>query len=140
MLGGLQDAYYQSCDESSTEARPMNDKLSAFDVLLSCFSISSLGGLAALLRSGKPLHWRTIISALLYSGVVGLVIGLVWYRYFSGQDNIYFLIGVSGLAGLGGTTLLDFVVQAISRGGINIQISPKRDRSDESLPDEEEGQ
>lgn len=99
-------------------------KLSALEVLASCFTISSLGGLAALLRSGKPLNWRTVATALLYSGIVGLVIGLVWYQYFSGQDNIYFLIGVSGLAGLGGTTLLDFVLQVISKGGVNIFITP----------------
>lgn len=105
----------------------MSSKLSVFEVLASCFTISSLGGLAALLRSGRSLTGRVVLSAVLYSGIVGLVIGLVWYQYFSGQDNIYFLIGVSGLAGLGGTTLLDFVVQVLSKGGVNIHISPKRD-------------
>lgn len=102
-----------------------DDRFHALQVFLSCFSISSLGGLAALLRSGKKITVRAILSSMLYSGLVGLVIGLVWYRFLSGDENIYFLIGVSGLAGLGGATVLDFVVQVITKGGLNITIRPK---------------
>jgi len=102
----------------------MPERFGPLQVLLSCFSISSLGGLAALLRSGKPLTWRAVGTAVLYSGITGLVIGLTWYNYFSGQDNLYFLIGVSGLAGLGGTTLLDFAVQVIAKGGLHITVNP----------------
>ena len=105
----------------------MPDRLSPLQVLVACFSLSSLGGLAALLRSGKPITTRTIVSAVLYSGLTGLIIGLIWYNYFSGRDNIYFLVGVSGLAGLGGTTLLDFTLQVLSKGGVNITIAPKAD-------------
>lgn len=105
----------------------MNPKLGVIEVLTSCFTISSLGGMAALLRSGKVITWRTGASAFLYSGIMGLVIGLVWYQYFSGQDNVYFLIGVSGLAGLGGTTLLDFVMQVMAKGGVSIIVVPKDD-------------
>lgn len=101
----------------------MQERMGSLQVLLSCFSISSLGGLAALLRSGKPLDWRSVLSATLYSGCVGLTIGLVWFQYFNEQGNIEFLIGVSGLAGIGGTTVLDFCVQAMSRGGINIHVT-----------------
>lgn len=103
------------------------ESANALQVFLSCFVISSLGGLAALLRSGREIKTRDVISAMLYAGLVGLVIGLVWFQYFSGQDNVYFLIGVSGLAGLGGTTLLDFFVQIIAKGGVNVHISPKSD-------------
>lgn len=100
----------------------MSDRLTPIQVFLSCFTIASLAGLAALLRSDKPLTWRMIIAAMLYSGIFGLMIGLCWYNYFGGSDNLYFLIGVSGLAGLGGTSLLDFVVQGISKG-FNIKIT-----------------
>lgn len=111
----------------------MQDKLTPFDVFVSCFSISSLAGLAALLRNGKPLTWRMVAAAVLYSGIFGLVIGLLWFNYFGGQDNIYFLIGVSGLAGLGGTTLLDFVVQGLANG-FNIKITTSDAAGDEHEP------
>lgn len=100
----------------------MPERLTALQVFLSCFGISSFAGLAALLRSGKPLTWRSSIAAFLYSGMFGLVVGLLWYQYFGGKDNVYFLIGVSGLAGLGGMSLLDFAVQGIMKG-FNIKIS-----------------
>lgn len=101
----------------------MPERMTPLQVIASCFAISSLGGLAALLRSGKPLNWRSVFSATLYSGIVGVTIALVWYQYFDGQNNIEFLIGVSGMAGLGGATMLDFIVQVLNRGGINIQVT-----------------
>jgi hypothetical protein len=110
---------------------PVQDKLSPLEVFVSCFSISSLAGLAALLRGGKPLTWRSVAATTLYSGIFGLVIGLLWYNYFGGDNNVYFLIGVSGLAGLGGTSLLEFVVQGISNG-FNIKITTDNDEPPES--------
>lgn len=108
----------------------MQDRLSPLEVFIACFGISSLAGLAELLRSGRPLTLRELASSLLYSGVFGLVIGLLWYNYFGGHNNLYFLIGVSGLAGLGGISLLDFIVQGVSKG-FNIRItSGRRDRDD----------
>jgi hypothetical protein len=105
----------------------MQDKITPLQVFMACFGLASLGGLTALLRSGRPLTVRTLTAAVLYSGLMGVIIGLVWYNYFDGQNNVFFLMGVSGLAGLGGTTLLDFVVQLISKGGVNIIIKPKDD-------------
>lgn len=103
----------------------MQDRLSPQDVLLACFTLSSVAGLASLLRSGRRLTWRMLIATWLYSGVFGLVIGLVWYNWFDGQtQNHFFLIGVSGLAGLGGMSVLDFVVQVVGRGGLKVTIAP----------------
>lgn len=102
----------------------LQDKLGPLTVLLSAFTISSLGGLAALLRGQKELNWRIIVSAILYSGMMGLIIALLWYTYFDGKGNIYFLLGVSGLAGMGGTTFVDFLIQVIKNGGLNITIDP----------------
>lgn len=102
----------------------MADKFDPKLTLSAAFAISSLGGLAAMLRSNKPLTIRAVLSALLYSGMMGLIIALLWYNYFDGSGNIYFLLGVSGLAGVGGMTVLDFVLQAIKHGGVNITISP----------------
>lgn len=109
----------------------MPDRLTPLQVLLACFTLSSLGGLAALMRSGAVLTWRSVLSALLYSGVFGLVYSLVWYNYFDGErQNFFFLIGSSGLVGLGGTTLLDFAVQVMARGGVKIVLKPDGDDDD----------
>lgn len=110
----------------------MQEPLSPWQVLLSCFSLASFGGLAQLLRSGYRLRWRNVIAALLYSGLCGLIIGLLWFHHFGGSrhDNHYFLIGVSGLAGVGGVSFLDFVAQIMSKQGfsINIRRLPEDDK------------
>jgi hypothetical protein len=109
----------------------MDDKLTPIQVFLSCFTVASLGGFFSHLRSKKPLSLRNTIALTFYSGLVGLVIGLLWYNYFA-PGNLYFLIGVSGLAGLGGTTLLDVVVNVISKGGVNIMFTPQGDDEGET--------
>lgn len=102
-----------------------DNQYQALKVFLAAFSISSVGGLAALLRSKQQISMRKAISATLYSGMIGLTIALLWYNYFDGQDHLYFLLGVSCLAGVGGTTVLDFIIQMLKYGGINISISAK---------------
>ena len=98
--------------------QPVN-QLSPLQVLMSCFGLASFAGLASLLRSGRQLTLRAIAAAMLYSGLSGLIIGLVWFRYYAGDDpNFYFLIGISGLAGMGGASFLDFLVQALRKGGV----------------------
>lgn len=104
----------------------MLDKLDPMRAFAAAFAISSLGGLSALLRGGQPLTVRGIAAAMLYSGLVGLIIALLWYEYFDGKGNIYFLLGVSGLAGVGGATVVDFAIQMLSRGGVDIHITPKK--------------
>lgn len=103
------------------------DRFDPLKILIASFAISSLGGLAALLRSNQVLSRRNVLATCLYSGMMGLVIALLWYTYFDGCSNLYFLLGISGLAGIGGTTLLDFVVQSLKKGGIHISISPGDD-------------
>lgn len=108
----------------------MSDKLSPIEVFLSAFSICSVAGLASYLRSGRELTARQVFSAMLNSGLLGLAIAFLWYRYFNGKDNIWFLLGVSLLAGLGGASLLDFILMLCKRGGVKVVVSPA---------DEEEG-
>ena len=96
----------------------MNERLSPFTVFISAFGVSSFAGLAALLRAGKQVNYVSIISSLLNSGFMGLAIALLWYTKF--QDNIYFLIGVCILCGLGGSSLVDFMIEAIKGGGLSI--------------------
>lgn len=105
----------------------MEDRFDPLHVLTSCFTISSLGGLAALLRSDKPLTKRALAAAILYSGVVGLIAGLLLYTQFAPGGNLFILIGSAGLTGVGGVTLVDFLLQVLAKGGISIQIKPKED-------------
>lgn len=108
----------------------LDDKLTPFQILAACFGLSSLAGVAALLRSNKILDPRTVIAAFLYSGLFGLVIGLVWFNYFA-PANHYFLVGVSGLAGLGGVSLIDVLVQLITRGvSVKIHVDPDNDATE----------
>jgi hypothetical protein len=91
-------------------------------VFLLAFGTSSLAGLAALLRSGQTISIRSLLSAWLNSGLLGLAIAFIWYNYFEGDQNPWFLLGVSILAGLGGYTVIDFVITLLVSKGWNITI------------------
>lgn len=104
----------------------MSEKLlTPIQILMACFSIASAAGIASLLRSNKPLTSRVVVAAGLYSGLFGLVIGLIWFNYFA-PTNTTFLVGVSGLAGLGGVSLVDVAVQLLTRGA-NITVKIDQD-------------
>jgi hypothetical protein len=100
-------------------------------IFLAAFGLASLGGLAALLRSGKPLCVRVVTAATLYSGLIGLTIALIWYNYFSGSDNIPFLLGVSTLAGVGGVTAMD-LIKVLLEGKLKINIDLKQENNDKT--------
>ncbi len=74
-------------------------------VFTSVWLLSSLGGLAALLRSEGKLNRRIVASAVLTSGIFGVVVAMFLYESLP----VWKLVGVSALAGFGGTTLLDFL-------------------------------
>ena len=105
----------------------MPDRIAPLQALVAAFLIAAFGGLAALLRSQHPITLRSALAAILYSGLLGLVIALLWYNYFDGQGNIFFLLGVSGLSGIGGATLADFLVQLLKQGGIQVFVMPQHD-------------
>ena len=54
-------------------------------------------------------------------------VALTWYEYFNGRDHIYFMIGVSLLAGLGGSTTVDFLLQVFRRSITGIQVNLDQD-------------
>jgi hypothetical protein len=95
-------------------------------VVLSAFAISSFGGVAAALRSREDLDWRRLLGAAMYSGAIGLIVCLLWYNFFDGQDNIFFLLGISGLAGIGGANVLD-ILRLLWQGKLVISIKKKQD-------------
>jgi hypothetical protein len=74
------------------------------------FVVASLGGIAALLRSGQDITGRLVLSAFLNSGLVGLIVGLLMWSSYSGKDP-YLIFGVSALAGLGGAATLEVLFQ-----------------------------
>lgn len=114
------------------------EKINPLTVFLSAFGVSSFAGLAALLRAGKEVNKVSVISAILNSGFLGLAIALLWYTKF--QDNVYFLIGICVLAGLGGATLVDFCVESIKNGGLSIggfNLSMRPKESDKPLGSKE---
>jgi len=104
-----------------------------YKLFWSAFGIASFAGLAALLRSGKRVTITAVMSAMLNTGLMGLAIALLWYTKFADEKNLYFLIGVCLLAGLGGTTLMDFVFHLCKKGGFSIVI--KQDDDPPALPE-----
>ena len=101
-------------------------------LLASVAAISSLAGLANYLRSDRPLTLRHVLSAMLYSGVLGFGVAACWMHFFGG-NNVLFMIGVSGLAGLGGANLLDFVFLALHKGlRIEVKLSEFKSPSEKA--------
>jgi hypothetical protein len=84
----------------------MND-LDPYKLFSYIFGVSSVSGLAALLRSGQALTFRAVLSAFLNSGLFGVGIAMVWTHLY-GMQYPWFMVGVSLLAGLGGISLMDF--------------------------------
>lgn len=80
---------------------------------LLAFFGSSFAGLATQLRSGSKLTVRAVMAAMLNSGFIGTIIALMGFKLFS--DNLPYLIGLSLLAGIGGATMLDFLLMVVKR-------------------------
>jgi len=107
--------------------RALNEHLSQNGVLAALISIfgASLAGLAGELRSNRPLTRRSIGAALLNSAVWSLIVFLLGYGAL--KDDLTYLIGVSLLAGIGGATASDFMVQLIKKGlRIHIRIDDEK--------------
>ena len=107
----------------------MTEKFNPFEFLSSALAIASFGGLAALLRSKQKLSPRAVAAAIIYSGISGLIVFLLLCNY-CGAENVYLLLGVSGLAGIGNVTVIDFIIQA-AKSGLNVHISTRKEDDDE---------
>lgn len=110
----------------------MDDRLDAFHVLTSSFALSSVGGLAAILRSKAKLTWRSVFAATLYSGLTGVTIALIWYNKYQADGDLYFLMGVSALAGIGGVNVVDFVLQLWKNSGLNFKVIVDQKKSEDN--------
>lgn len=58
---------------------------------------------------------------MLNSGLLGLAINFIWYSKF--RDNMYFLIGICILSGLGGMSTMDIILQFFKNGGFAIKFN-----------------
>jgi hypothetical protein len=65
----------------------LDSPYTSLQVLLACFSLAWCGGLVQLLRSSRRLRLRNVISATLYSGLSGLIVGLLGFTYLGGQED-----------------------------------------------------
>jgi hypothetical protein len=90
-----------------------------YTLFTASYLLSSFAGLAALLRSGVPLSWRLVTSAFLNSGLFGVAVAMLWCELYDEVKYPWFMLGVSILAGLGGTSLVDFAFQ-LTREGLKV--------------------
>lgn len=104
--------------------------MTPLQVLASSFAISSVGGLAALLRSNQPLTVRAVVACILYCGMLGFIIGALWMKEYGLAGDPYFILAVSGLAGIGGVSVVDLVIIAAKRSGIKLVLSRRKDDED----------
>lgn len=86
------------------------------------FGVTSFAGLAAILRSGQKLTMRSVLSAVLNSGLFGVGIATLWMHLYPDLQHPWFVVGVSLFAGLGGVSLMDFLYQAC-QNGFNIYVT-----------------
>lgn len=105
-----------------------DEQLHALLILASAFGAASFAGLATLLRFARRISRLSIISAMLNSGFLGLAIALIWYQNYRDAKNVYGLIGICVLAGMGGSTLTDLLISLLAGAGIRVTIIHERDR------------
>ena len=105
-----------------------DEHLHAVSVFLSAFGAASFAGLATLLRFARKISRLSVVSAMLNSGFLGLAIALIWYQNYRDAKNVYGLIGICVIAGMGGSTLTDLLISLLSGAGIKVTIIHERDR------------
>jgi len=111
----------------------MNDEnLYALSVFVSSFGAAGFAGLATLLRFAKKVSKLSAASAMLNSGCLGLAIALIWYRNYLEAKNVYGLIGICVVAGMGGSTITDLLISLLTGAGIHITITHTRPRDQRS--------
>lgn len=101
----------------------VDEYLHSLAVFVSAFGVSSFAGLATLLRFARKFTRMGVISAMLNAGFLGLAIALIWYQNYRKAENVYGLLGICVLAGMGGSTLTDLLISLLSGAGIRVTIT-----------------
>lgn len=87
---------------------PLSDSdPSPLQIVAAAVAIGGLAGMAQALRTQVALTGRYVGSSVLTSILTAVLTVLIGWYYVQETRHIYFLLGVSGLAGYGGATLLD---------------------------------
>jgi hypothetical protein len=81
-----------------------------FEILSLITSVSGLGGIAYHLWRGDVVGWKRWVGAAVLSAVAGGLVAL--WLWDSLKDTPTRLAAVSVLAGIGGTTIFDFLTVA----------------------------
>lgn len=92
----------------------------AVTVFFLASAISGLSGLACLLRTDPTFTTWRAVAVVLNCALLGLGLSMVWLSYFEDHPNI--LVGICILLGLGGTPMLDFVLNLLKNGGLSISL------------------
>lgn len=97
--------------------------------------VSALSGIAAVLRTEKDFTLFRVIVVTFNATLLGLGLSMIWYTYFEKSPNI--LVGLCILIGLGGTSIMDVIINAFKNGGLSISFKDGSLRIDkpESKPD-----
>jgi hypothetical protein len=98
-------------------------------VFLSAFGVSAFAGLATYLRFSRKMSVVGLVSAMLNAGCLGLAISLLWYQHYRNSENVYGLIGICVLAGMGGSTVTDLAWSILSGAGLRVTITHEHNRS-----------
>lgn len=109
----------------------------SLSIFTASFGCAAFAGLATLLRFASKLTRLKVISTMLNSGFLGLAIALLWFRQFEESKNIYGLVGICVLSGMGGSTLTDALISLLGAGGIRINIIHERDNHNEQNRDDD---
>lgn len=97
-------------------------------VFLSAFGVSAFAGLATYLRFSRKMSGVGLFSGMLNAGCLGLAISLLWYQHYRNSENVYGLIGICVLAGMGGSTVTDLAWSILSGAGLKVTITHEHDR------------
>jgi hypothetical protein len=103
------------------------DYLMLLSVFAAAFGLAAFAGLATFLRFAKKVSKLSVLSAMLNAGFMGLAIALIWYQNYRDAQNIYGLIGICVVAGMGGGTLTDILISVLSGAGIRVIIAHERE-------------
>lgn len=114
----------------------MQDKLDPVTLAIAATVVGALAGVGALLRSTKELTARALLSAAINSGALGGGLAMLLFSYF--KDNTWFLLGLCLLAGLGGMTLVGFILTLFRQGGVNVDVKINKKHRDEEDSDDTE--
>lgn len=75
--------------------------------------VSSVAGIALMLRHSKRVTYRDVVSAVLSSAVACVIVFLLLYEYLGERPAL--LYGVSCLSGAGGASTIDLLLVALRR-------------------------